>query len=136
MTTVHGTCGTRHVRYAAGACHSARAGATRCVGPLSEQPCAQVTYGRLDRVRTARLRHAVSMGRDHRSFGMIRQSNDSMRLLLPAQTSSSRMAMAAPPLSSAMRGAGTRTLIAKHRLLAPSMATLMLGLARRVGSLV
>ena len=93
------------------------------MGPLSELPCAQATYGGLNHVRAARLRHAVSTGRDHRSFGMIRQSNDSMRLLLPAQTSSSRMAMAAPPLSSAMRGVGARIDIAKQRLLASNIGS-------------
>ena len=69
------------------------------------------------------LPHPLGPSSDHRSFGMIRQSNVSMRLLLPAQTSSSRMAMAAPPLSSAMRGAGTRIVIAMQRLLATSSMT-------------
>ena len=41
---------------------------------------------------------------DHRSFGIMVQSTASMSGELPAQTSKSRMAMAAPPPSSCIRG--------------------------------
>ena len=61
--------------------------------------------------RSVLLPQPLGPSNDQRSFGMMVQSNGSMRLELPAHTAKSRILIAAPPPSKAMAGVASSPLV-------------------------
>ena len=80
-----------------------------CITPSSSfSPCAAAAIAR----SSVDLPQPLVPSSAHRSFGMTFQLTSRISGLLPAQMSTSRQTMAAPPVSmAAMRGGGARAIV-------------------------